>query len=243
MATLHTIKAQLYDNVLTENPNDFTARVHSERSLSIKEICESATLRGGANISAAAMEHAVNLWMKEMAYRLCDGFAINTGWFSASAHIKGVFDSPSELFNSNKHTLMFEMHQGALLRKELEAVSVEILGVADSSLSIAQVMDARTGSVNDLLTPNRNLKISGYKIKIAGENPLNGVYFANQTSQERIKVEAQDIVTNNPSELIIVIPQLAAGQYKLEVKTQFTNSVFLKEPRTAMFDKVLTVAL
>jgi hypothetical protein len=32
MAELHTIKAQLYDNALTENPNDFIARVTSERS-------------------------------------------------------------------------------------------------------------------------------------------------------------------------------------------------------------------
>jgi len=32
MANLHTIKAQLYDNQLTDNPNDFSARVVSERS-------------------------------------------------------------------------------------------------------------------------------------------------------------------------------------------------------------------
>jgi hypothetical protein len=32
MAVLHSIKAQLYDNVLTENPNGFIARVASEES-------------------------------------------------------------------------------------------------------------------------------------------------------------------------------------------------------------------
>ncbi|MDR2651100.1 MAG: hypothetical protein LBC68_02120 [Prevotellaceae bacterium] len=58
---LHKIKAYLYDNALTDDPNDFVARVNSERSLSVKDICESATLRGGADISADAMEHAVNL--------------------------------------------------------------------------------------------------------------------------------------------------------------------------------------
>ncbi|GHT68079.1 hypothetical protein FACS189452_07020 [Bacteroidia bacterium] len=79
MATLHTIKAHLYNNVLTDNPNDYIARVQSERSLSVREICESAASRGGADISTAAMEHAVSLYYKEMGYRLCDGFGINTG--------------------------------------------------------------------------------------------------------------------------------------------------------------------
>ncbi len=61
MAILHTIKAALYDNALTENPNDFTARVQSERSLNVKDICESAATRGGADISAAAMEPTASI--------------------------------------------------------------------------------------------------------------------------------------------------------------------------------------
>ena len=47
MAVLHTIKAWLYDNVLTENQNDYAARVSAERTLSVRDICESAAARGG----------------------------------------------------------------------------------------------------------------------------------------------------------------------------------------------------
>ena len=104
MANLHKIKAQLYDNALTPNTNDYSARVISERSLNIKGVCLAATTRGGADISASAMEHAVELFLKEMGYSLCDGFSINTGWFTASVSIKGVFDSPVEHFNPAKHT-------------------------------------------------------------------------------------------------------------------------------------------
>nr|WP_312903266.1 DNA-binding domain-containing protein [Chryseobacterium taichungense] len=43
---LHKIKAYLYDNTLTEdNPNDFIARTASERSLSVKQICEAAVVQ------------------------------------------------------------------------------------------------------------------------------------------------------------------------------------------------------
>ncbi|MDR0371410.1 MAG: DUF4469 domain-containing protein [Prevotellaceae bacterium] len=242
MATLHKIRAYLYDNALTkDSPDDFAARVSSERSLSVSDICESAVSRGGADISAVSMEHAVNLFFKEMGYRLCDGFSVNTGWFTAGAHIKGVFDSPAETFNPEKHTVQFEFHQGARLRKELETVTVEILGAAETGSVIVQVTDVKTGSVNDLLTPNRNLRISGSKLKIAGGDEANGVCFINQDTQERVKVDASDIVTNNPSELIIVIPALAAGAYKLEVTTQYGAGKLLNEPRTFTFDKILTV--
>ena len=243
MAYLHKIKAQLHDNVLTEDPNDFVARVVAEKSLSIDDICQSAANRGGADISAAAMGHAVQLWLKEMAYRLCDGFSVNTGWFSVSANIKGVFDSPAEKFSQGKHNVLFAFSQGSLLRKELGNVEVQITGVADVQLYIAQVTDVKTGSVNDLLTPNRNLRISGGKLRIAGESEENGVYFINQETQERTKVDASDIVNNNPSELIIVIPALQAGAYRLEVTTQFsaTNGKLLKEPRTSVFERILTV--
>jgi hypothetical protein len=97
--------------------------------------------------------------------------------------------------------------------------------------------------VNDLLTPNRNLRIKGYKLKLAGDNPAVGVCFVNQATSERVKVEASEIVTNNPAELIIVTPVLVAGTYSLEVASQFSGSSnsLLKEPRTSVLDKVLTV--
>ena len=243
MAYLHKIKAQLHDNVLTEDPNDFVARVVAEKSLSIDDICLSAANRGGADISAAAMGHAVQLWLKEMAYRLCDGFSINAGWFNVQANIRGVFNSPNEGFNPEKHTVSFEFHQGSLLRKELGSVEVEIQGVAEQSFYIAQVTDIKTGLVNDLLTPNRNLRIQGSKLKVAGESEANGIFFVNQANQQRVKVDATDIVNNNPSELIIVIPALEAGSYKLELVTQFSTSPrqLLKEPRTAVFERILSV--
>ena len=55
-------------------------------------------------------------------------------------------------------------------------------------------MDVKTGSVNDVITPNRNLRIKGFKLKLAGDNPAVGVFFINQLTNERTKVEASEIV-------------------------------------------------
>ena len=163
-----------------DNPNDFIARTVSERSLNVKQICEAAVNRGGSDVSAPSMQHATELFLKEMAYQLCDGFSVNTGYFTASTLIRGVFDSPTETFNATKHTILFQFNQGEKLRAEIPTIEVDILGIADASAAILQVTDVKSGSVNDLLTPNRNLKIAGNKIKIAGENTANGVYFVEQ---------------------------------------------------------------
>ncbi|MFC3159200.1 DUF4469 domain-containing protein [Chryseobacterium arachidis] len=114
--------------------------------------------------------------------------------------------------------------------------------MAEATSTILQVADVKSGTVNDILTPGRNLKISGSRLKISGDSPANGIYFIETATQERIPVDSGDIVTNNPSELIIVIPDLPAGNYTVEVTTQFSgSSVHLKESRTAFFDKQLTV--
>jgi hypothetical protein len=58
-----------------------------------------------------------------------------------------------------------------------------------------------------------------------------------------MQVDVSDIVINKPSELMIMVPSLPAGMYRLEVTTQFTNSggKVLNEPRSTIFDKLFIV--
>ncbi len=240
--TRHTIKAYLYDNLLTPDPNDFVARVSSERSLSVADICHSAATRGGADVSDAAMSHAVELFLKEMAYRLCDGFAVNTGYFTAMPVVRGVFLNPNETFDPQRHTLQFQFTQGELMRREIEDVEVKIMGVAETGLYIGQVEDMKSRTVNEVLTPGFNLRVTGTKLRVVGDKPGVGIFFRETATNTATKVDEGDIVVNNPSELMIIIPALPAGTYQLEVTTQYsTGNKLLKEVRSAVFDRPLTV--
>ena len=240
--TRHTIKAYLYDNLLTPDPNDFVARVSSERSLSVADICHSAATRGGADVSDAAMSHAVELFLKEMAYRLCDGFAVNTGYFTAMPVVRGVFLNPNETFDPQRHTLQFQFTQGELMRREIEDVEIKIMGVAETGLYIGQVEDMKSRTVNEVLTPGFNLRVTGTKLRVVGDKPGVGIFFRETATNTATKVDEGDIVINNPSELMIIIPALPAGTYQLEVTTQYsTGNKLLKEVRSAVFDRPLTV--
>jgi hypothetical protein len=132
-AILHRIKAILYPNLLTEDPDDFYAKVNSEHTLGIDEICDSAVGRGNAPTSSEAMKINVELFFKEMAYQLKDGYAINTGYFFVG----------------------------------LDEIEVEITGAGDAGTIIAEVVDVKTGSVNDRITSDRNLRIRGHKLELS----------------------------------------------------------------------------
>ena len=238
---LHQIKVYTYPNHLTDNPNDHSARVISERSLGVAEICETAVNRAKAPTTVQAMEHNVKLFLEEMAYQLMDGYAVNTGYFTANVQVRGVFDSPTENFDPKKHSILFRFNQGVLLRKEIPNVSVQVMGAGDSNIVISHVVDRKTGSVNDLITPNGVLKIRGGRLKIVGDHQDVGVYFEDEDGSSAARVDEIDIIVNNPSELMVIVPDLPQGSYRLVVKNQYTVGKILKEPRTAVFEKILTV--
>ena len=232
----HSIKVYLYDNPLTPEKNDFAARVDAERTLDIRGICRAAYTRGGADISPESMEHAVDLFLKEMGYQLCDGFAVNTGWFTATPTVRGVFRAPTETFDRDRHHILMQFTQGDLMRREISNVDIEIIGLADASLAILQVKDKKTGKVNDEITPGHVIRVLGSKLKVAGDKPEVGVTLV------KVADGSHDLIVNNPSELLILLPAtLAPGKYRLEVATQYSGAKNLKEARKAVFDQELTV--
>lgn len=231
---LHRIKAYLYRNEFTDNPNHYTARVETEHVLNVKDICKTAVTRGGANISSSAMQYAVELFFKEMTYHLCDGYGINTEYFTLKPSIKGVFESPGEQFNAEKHRIRVMLQENEILRKALSDVELQILGLAKSGLYITQVTDQKTGSINGQITPCHNIVITGAMLKLAGNHPETGIYFMNRETGERTKVDADNIVKNYPSELMVMLPPLNAGNYCLEI-----NYVYdVRDAETASHDNV-----
>ncbi|MHB9295603.1 hypothetical protein PilKf_01350 [Pillotina sp. SPG140] len=115
----------------------------------------------------------------------------------------------------------------------------KVIAVSSGTVIIS-VIDIKTGSVNGTLTPGRDLKITGVKIKIAGDDPDVGLYFV-PASGTPVKADPSDFVINNPSEVIALIPALTPGVWQVRIVTQYSGSKDLKTPRTVTFDKELTV--
>ena len=238
---LHKIRAYLYKYTLNKEDEEYVARAAMERSLGIKEICESAVARGGANTTPGAMRHNVEMFLEEMTYLLCDSYSVNLGYFTAKVNIKGKFNKTDTTFDPQRHSLYFTLCQGELMSKHIDRVDVRLMGLAKCGAIIDQVTDVKSGSVNGILTPGRNLKIRGQKIKLAGDDAAVGIYFHNIDTGAVVKIDDRSVVVNSCAGMIIDIPPLTAGSYHLEILTQYSGSFILKTPRSAFFDRPLVV--
>jgi hypothetical protein len=220
----YSLQVRLFENKLKNSEGTFYAKVKSPNVMNIEQICKQAELRGNASIKANVMKSAVEEFFKEMAYKLASGIAVNTGYFSASPAIKGVFKSTNETFDPDRHAIRFRFNQGNKLRKEIEKVNVEIVGLSPNEASLDYIFDLTSTTENELATANKIIKLVGNKIRVAGDDESVGVYFTNTETQKKTKVPMNDICDNGIKSLSLLVPDLEAGEYTISVLTQFSSS-------------------
>jgi len=174
----------------------------------------------------------VKLFFEEMAYQLCDGFAVNTGWFSVQPVIGGLFEFPDESFNPVKHRVGFRFRIGARLRRLAGKAEIVIETMADSGC-IDTFTDLETGMVNQTVTPGGLFIAGGRRIKITGDSPDCGVWFVSREDPARRYKAAKALAGNASSKVAGLAPALPAGEYGVEIVTRYTKGgKELKEPKT-----------
>jgi hypothetical protein len=240
---LHRIRVKLHPNYLPNVEGLYTAFTDSEATLSIEETCASLKNRGGFTGNYNDLVEHVKLYFGEAVYQLCDGFAINTGYFSIHPNVGGMFDKGTEGHDTKKHPVTFRFRTRAPLRALAEHIVVEVEGIVDAQGYIDELIDVSTESVNEALTPGGIFSIAGHKVKITGEAPETGVYFVSEADPAvRVKV-AGHLAENAASKVIGTIPALSAGKWKVEIKTRFGGSgKDLKNTRSIESAFVLTVS-
>ena len=77
--------------------------------------------------------------------------------------------------------------------------------------------------------------IRGAYLKVVGDDASVGIAIRNKENDTVTKVTEDMFATNNPSELIFLVPtELIDGEYELTVTTQYTKGtgITLKTPRS-----------
>jgi len=233
----HRINVKLYPNHLSKGKGEYIARTTIKEVLSIEEVCASMVRRGAYSGNYHELVNSVHRFFDEAAYQLCNGFAINTGYFSIQPHVSGTFNSPRERFNPAKHSVSFRIRAGAKLRRLADSIDVVISGVADTAGYIKGFTDAATNTVNKIVSGGEPFVITGDKIKVVddGENTDCGIFFEPlEEPGKLIKVPGR-LAENTNRKIIGIAPELPASRaYRLVIVTQFNGSTktFLKKPKT-----------
>ena len=238
----HRIRVKLYPNYIPGITGKYLGRTISEKTLTVKEVCDAMFLRGGFRGDPAEVEQYIALFNREVAHQLCDGFAVSTGYYSIHPSVGGTFDSKLEGVSPDKHPITFSFRVLEPLRKLVDDIEVFVDGLAESGAFINEFLDVTSDLINQKATVGGQFILTGNKIKIAGDAQDVGLYFTTPGAPDAA-IKAGKLALNDPNRLVGIIPELLPDKpWALEVRTQYTNgSTILKEVRTIASEFTVTV--
>ena len=89
---LHKIHVRLYPSNLPQAHGALFARTDSEAVLSVEDVAKELKTRGGFTGNYQDLIAHSRQFLDEMIYQLCDGFAVNLGYFSIHPVVGGFFE-------------------------------------------------------------------------------------------------------------------------------------------------------
>jgi len=231
----------LMDNPLTEDPNDFTLKVKAGNMVTTEDIAK-ALQAEGCEFQLESLIDILNRGDRIIRNKLLSGFSVGTGVFYAYPSVSGVWRDRNETFDDSRHKVGVNFQLSAALREGVKQVGVEVLGVSSGGPEISGVTDTWTGELNGLITPDEAVSVKGRNIQLVGEEgDAIGIRFIRVDDGTETELEMRRLTENKPSSLSFRVPELAPGDYWLELTTRYSKGALTKEPRTVRFEKVLNV--
>lgn len=232
------LKYSLVENLLTERLDDYSAQAHNVSSLD-KGAIINRMLNRGTLLTRTDILAVLNGFEETVAEAILAGYSVNLPLFNTSFSISGVFESPLDTFDGNRHKLNVNLTKGLLLREAERKVKFEKTNNPAPLPQIQEIRDSISGAVNEKLTAKGVVELRGYNLKIEGTDDSCGLWFV---AENGTQTKAGVIIENKPSKIIAMIPELPDGSYQLKVVTQFSNSLrLLKTPKLFVYPKILVV--
>lgn len=232
------LSVDLYENLLTERPGDYSGKVRITGTLHNADVAQRFA-KGRTEYRLETIENILNISDQIKVDMIAEGKSLVDGVGQYMLNVNGPFEGEDPKFDPSKNNIGVTYTPGKLLLKRLKLITVEPR-LAKTGPVINSFTDSTTGSVNEKITSGGPAIIEGSTLLLKGTDASIGVYFTPDGGGEAKKVKT--IVMNTKSQIIVSIPQLADGQYSLSVTTQAgSNYQLVKEPRTYVFPILLTV--
>jgi len=236
---LHKIRVRLYPSNLPQARGALFARTDSEAELSVEDVAMELKTRGGFTGNHRELIAHTRQFLDELVYQLCDGFAVNLGYFSIHPVVGGFFESEHE--SARGHPVTFRFRVRAPLRKIAKLIEIEVEGAKEPG-RIDNCFDLESGEVNGRITPGGIFTVTGSKLKVMGDNPECGIYFASALESGRRFKVTRKLALNVSSKVCGIVPALPAGDYHIIIVSQYTvGGIALKTPRAITSAFKLTI--
>ncbi len=226
------LQGWLAPNTLTEDPNDRILVLNSAGTINNEQLYKDMR-EEDTGLRQETLVHVVTLYERIVARALMNGHNVNTGLFYAVPRFTGLVEDGQ--WNAKNNSIYVAFTQNRVLREEIRNTKVEILGEKADAIYISGVLDCSNNTKDGHMTPGRNFRITGSRIRIEGTDEKVGISFRSLADDTVTKVAPDMFGTNNPSELVFIIPaSLTEGEYEMTLTTQYSGNTqrFLKTPRS-----------
>jgi hypothetical protein len=227
----------LYENNLGTRPDSYAARVLDTGLITQKDIIDEM-LQRGTSATRPDILGVLALYEQVICYFLQQGYRIDTPLVSHFLAVKGNFKDKDDRFNQARHKLIAKTSPGPKLQEAVDKpLPTRKQANKQSAPYPQECLDHATRRTNERLTPGEPAQVTGRRLKINPDDPLQGLYLCHQPTGSEIKITR--LLYNKPSELCFIVPKdLPPGRYQLEIRAQTRAKVPI---RTGRLPYTLTV--
>jgi len=231
-----TIAYVLFENNLTEAPNDYMAMVQPTGAADLDQIVERMIERG-STVTKADIFSVLEDYYSAIESMVLEGVNVNTPLANYGVSIKGIFNGADDSYDPSRHQVAGTVNPGRRYRKTIrERAQTSKREARKPAPNLVVYVDINSGERDSLLTPGGMGQIIGHRLKFDPADPVQGIFFMAQDGSE---TRVTTVGKNMPGELMFLIPSdLTAGDYTLQVRATIYGS---QDVRSGTLNATLTV--
>lgn len=224
----------LRKNPFTDN-DDYYAQVYTKGPLDEDALRERMLAEaGGTTLTYEAIIAACQLREDTIIAALLEGYTVNTNTARYRLSIKGVFAAITDYFDPRRHRAQIKITAGKRLKKAVKQARMQKVAARDQEPRPLDYYDHGSETRNISITPFSGATLHGFRLKVDLAQPDEGIFFV---AADRSATRVTQVMDNSPRRLIFMVPELAPGDYTLQIRARFGADL-----RTGVLFDTLTVA-
>ncbi len=217
-----SIKYSLFPNRLTENGNDFAARVQLTGSVDLSGLAQ-RIINQGSTVTMPDVLAVLENTIQAVEGYLLDGFRVNLGGLcDLYPRVRGTFAGLTDGYDPARHRVELGARPGSrLLRRFRDQAGVTRTEPTRPVPVLLNFEDVATGASDSVITGGNIGIINGHRLGFDASQSDEGVFLIDLADGAVIKVD--QVQKNKPSQLVFLVPSAlpSATTLALEVRARF----------------------
>lgn len=219
------LKVELYENTFSPDSGERLAQIILQGRLGLEGLAADVA-KSADGLNPEFILGILKLAARAAILRVAGGWAVDCGVCHIYPTVTGSFAPGAKVFHPEINRVKASYRPTLAMNSVLETVDVEVAGDVVAGPVIASVEDMLTREHNRTVTPRRNICLRGTRIRIVENESRSGMRFTSIDGRNTVDVEPHDIIINEASTVVALVPDLPEGMYFVEITTAEGNGRF-----------------